>query len=82
MACGRKTFHRVLILQNMKENHVELMGCLGPPTYPVVGNMLDMPTKNFHTELQKFAYKCMLCTESNYRINAESCYMKMDRSWV
>ncbi|KAL6241591.1 hypothetical protein RBB50_011614 [Rhinocladiella similis] len=27
----------------------------GPPTYPILGNLLQMPLKNFHTELQKWA---------------------------
>lgn len=30
----------------------------GPPTTPVLGNLLQMPTKNFHTGLQKLTQQC------------------------
>ena len=30
----------------------------GPPTTPLIGNLLQMPTKNFHTGLQKLTQQC------------------------
>lgn len=30
----------------------------GPPTTPLIGNLLQMPTKNFHTGLQKLSQHC------------------------
>lgn len=31
---------------------------IGPPTLPILGNLHQMPTKNFHLEFQKLAQQC------------------------
>lgn len=68
MECGRRIFHQVHIppLDNDMKL-VKLIQCLGPPTYPVIGNLLQVPTKNFHTEFQKWARECMFSQDISFR---------------
>lgn len=62
--------------------------CIGPPTIPIIGNLPQMPTKNFHLGLQKLARQCTSRhipeafpprIEVNRAIELESCSHRLIR---